>query len=529
MRLPDDWPICAIATAAGKGAIGIVRISGRSIGDLDRRLTGRALADRVATFGPFLDDDGTAIDHGLAIRFQAPRSYTGEDVLELQGHGGPVVQQLILQRVLRAGADFGIRLARPGEFTERAYLNDKLDLAQAEAVADLIDASTAQAARSAARSLSGEFSRRIEQLAAGLLELRMLVEATLDFPDEEIEFIERANGLGRLAAIEAALEAVLGTARQGALLTEGLSVVLVGAPNVGKSSLLNALAGAEVAIVTPVAGTTRDRISQAVAIDGVPLNLVDTAGLRDSDDVVERIGIERTWDEIGRADVIVHLVEAAGSDSAAVHAQDVGPARAHDVARAASSSTDSSSTDSSSTDSSSAAPPPSAAPPSAASPNGTPPNGTPPSSTLPAAAPGSAEADVLARIDARAPAGASRLRVVNKIDRTGETARADDAEVRLSALTGAGIDLLRARLLRLAGHQPQAENVFAARERHLDALRTALGHVVAAREQAALGDAALELFAEELRLAHGALGRITGEVTADELLGVIFSRFCIGK
>ncbi len=519
MRLPDDWPICAIATAAGKGAIGIVRISGRSIGDLDRRLTGRALADRVATFGPFLDDDGTAIDHGLAIRFQAPRSYTGEDVLELQGHGGPVVQQLILQRVLRAGADFGIRLARPGEFTERAYLNDKLDLAQAEAVADLIDASTAQAARSAARSLSGEFSRRIEQLAAGLLELRMLVEATLDFPDEEIEFIERANGLGRLAAIEAALEAVLGTARQGALLTEGLSVVLVGAPNVGKSSLLNALAGAEVAIVTPVAGTTRDRISQAVAIDGVPLNLVDTAGLRDSDDVVERIGIERTWDEIGRADVIVHLVEAAGPDPAAVHAQDVGPARAHDVARAASSSTDSSSADSS------GAAPPSAAPPSAASPNGTP----PPSSTLPAAPPGSAEADVLARIDARAPAGAGRLRVVNKIDRTGETARADDAEVRLSALTGAGIDLLRARLLRLAGHQPQAENVFAARERHLDALRTALGHVVAAREQAALGDAALELFAEELRLAHGALGRITGEVTADELLGVIFSRFCIGK
>ena len=337
----------------------------------------------------------------------------------------------------------------------------------------------------------------------------MLVEATLDFPDEEIEFLERANGLGRLAAIEAAAR---GRARYrasgSAADARASSVVLVGAPNVGKSSLLNALAGAEVAIVTPIAGTTRDRISQAVAISGVPLNLVDTAGLRDSDDVVERIGIERTWDEIGRADVIVHLVEAAGPDPAAVHAQDVGPARAHDVARAASSSTDSSG----------------AAPPSAASPNG-----TPPSSTLPAAAPGSAEADVLARIDARAPAGAARLRVVNKIDRTGETARADDAEVRLSALTGAGIDLLRARLLRLAGHQPQAENVFAARERHLDALRTALGHVVAAREQAALGDAALELFAEELRLAHGALGRITGEVTADELLGVIFSRFCIGK
>jgi tRNA modification GTPase len=455
VRLPDDAPICAIATAAGKGAIGIVRISGRSLADLDRRLTGRTLTDRVATFGPFLDDDGAVIDHGLAIRFKAPRSYTGEDVLELQGHGGPVVQQLILQRVLRAGADLGIRLARPGEFTERAYLNDKLDLAQAEAVADLIDASTAQAARSASRSLSGEFSRRIEHLAAGLLELRMLVEATLDFPDEEIEFIERANGLGRLAAIEASLVAVLGTARQGALLTEGVSVVLVGAPNVGKSSLLNALAGAEIAIVTPVAGTTRDRISQAVAIDGIPLNLIDTAGLRDSDDPVERIGIERTWDEIGRADVIVHLVEAAAPDGA--------------------------------------------------------------------------DADVLARIDAGAPAGAARLRVVNKIDQRGESARADDVEVRLSALTGDGIDLLRARLLRLAGHQPQAENVFAARERHLEALRAALGHVVAAREHGALGDAALELFAEELRLAHGALGRITGEVTADELLGVIFARFCIGK
>lgn len=458
--LPDDSPICAIATPAGRGAIGIVRISGRNLGDLDRRLTGRSLPERVATYGPFLDDDGTAIDQGLAIRFAAPRSYTGEDVIELQGHGGPVVQQLILQRALRAGAALGLRQARPGEFTERAWLNDKLDLAQAEAVADLIDASSAQAARSAVRSLSGEFSARIHQLAGGLLELRLLVEATLDFPEEEIEFIQSANALGRLADIEATLEGVLATARQGALLTEGLSVVLAGAPNVGKSSLLNALAGAEIAIVTPIAGTTRDRVSQAITVEGVPLNLIDTAGLRETDDPVERIGIERTWEAIGRADVIVHLVEAGEGGGSRVAAT---------------------------------------------------------------------EAAVLARIDAVAPRGAARLTVVNKIDRLGEAPRAAAGEVRLSALTGAGIDLLRTALLDLAGFQPGAEGIFAARERHLEALRETLGHLAAARAHGEAGDLALDLFAEELRLGHQALGRITGEVTADDLLGAIFSRFCIGK
>ena len=469
--LPDDSPICSIATPAGRGAIGIVRISGRDLGDLDRRLTGRSLAERVATYGPFLDDDGAAIDHGLAIRFAAPRSYTGEDVIELQGHGGPVVQQLILQRVLRAGATLGLRQARPGEFTERAYLNDKLDLAQAEAVADLIDASTAQAARSAVRSLSGEFSARIRTLADELLELRLLVEATLDFPEEEIEFIESADGLGRLARIEATLQSVLATARQGALLTEGLSVVLVGAPNVGKSSLLNALAGAEVAIVTPVAGTTRDRVSQTVAIDGVPLNLIDTAGLRETEDLVERIGIERTWEAIGRADVILHLVEAgAGVDPADRGHADGQPTRFD-----------------------------------------------------------AGEAATLARIEALAAPGAARLTVVNKIDRIDDVAAATDGEVRLSALTGAGIDLLRQTLLRLAGFQPGAEGIFAARERHLQALRETLAHLAEAAAHGAAGNAALELFAEELRLAHRALGRITGEVSADELLGAIFSRFCIGK
>ena len=474
----DELPICAIATPAGRGAIGIVRVSGRALGDLDRRLTGRSLRDRVATYGPFLDDDGTAIDHGLAIRFAGPRSYTGEDIIELQGHGGPVVQQLILQRVLRAGADLGLRQARPGEFTERAYLNDKLDLAQAEAVADLIDASTAQAARSAVRSLSGEFSAHIHQLAEQLLELRLLVEATLDFPEEEIEFIESADGLGRLARIETTLQAVLATARQGALLTEGLSVVLVGAPNVGKSSLLNALAGAEVAIVTPVPGTTRDRVSQAIAIDGVPLNLIDTAGLRETDDVVERIGIERTWEAIGRADVILHLVEAgdAASEPLRIPGGEAGPG-----------------------------------------------SGDGPGDDL------GADAEWLARLDAAAPPGAARLTVVNKIDRTGEPASATDTEVRLSALTGDGVALLRATLLRLAGFQPGAEGVFAARERHLQALRETLAHLAEARAHGAAGNATLELFAEELRLAHRALGRITGEVSADELLGAIFSRFCIGK
>ena len=474
----DDLPICAIATPAGRGAIGIVRISGRQLGDLDRRLTGRSLPERVASYGPFLDDDGSAIDHGLAIRFAGPRSYTGEDIIELQGHGGPVVQQLILQRVLRAGADIGLRQARPGEFTERAYLNDKLDLAQAEAVADLIDASTAQAARSAVRSLSGEFSAHIDQLAEQLLELRLLVEATLDFPEEEIEFIESADGLGRLARIEATLQTVQATARQGALLTEGLSVVLVGAPNVGKSSLLNALAGAEVAIVTPVAGTTRDRVSQAIAIDGVPLNLIDTAGLRETEDLVERIGIERTWEAIGRADVILHLVEAGAGTVAGLGAPAdaalAGSADAVDMA-------------------------------------------------------GMADAATLARINAEAPAGAARLTVINKIDQTGEAPSASETEVRLSALSGAGVDLLRATLLKLAGFQPGAEGVFAARERHLQALRETLAHLAEARAHGAAGNAALELFAEELRLAHRALGRITGEVSADELLGAIFSRFCIGK
>jgi tRNA modification GTPase len=463
----NDRAICAIATAPGKGAIGVVRVSGAradEVGAIVEAVVGKQLQPRTATYGPFLSADGGVIDYGLALLFPSPHSYTGETVLELQGHGGPVVMQMLLQRVLAAGAAAGVRIAEPGEFTERAFLNDKMDLAQAEAVSDLIEASTEQAARSATRSLQGVFSEQIGTIAEQLLSLRMLVEATLDFPEEEIEFLENANALGRLGKIEAQLQKVLATARQGALLRQGLSVVLVGAPNVGKSSLLNALAGSEVAIVTPIAGTTRDRVTQAIAIGGVPLNIIDTAGLRQTEDPIERIGIERTWAEVERADVVVHLLDEVDR-------------------RRRSSTGDSDSAD-----------------------------------------------EVLLRlIDARAPAGAARLVVVNKIDLAGERAAVVEGQVRLSALTGEGIDMLRDALLRLAGFQPGAEDVFTARERHLQALRESLEHVAQARAHGSQGDQSLDLFAEELRLSHQALGRITGEVTADDLLGVIFSRFCIGK
>lgn len=452
-------PIAAIATAPGRGGIGVVRVSGPDLSEVILAVCGRALLPRVATLLPFRDAQGEAIDTGLAIHFPAPNSYTGEDVLELQGHGGPVVLQLLLERVLQAGAGMGVRTARPGEFTERAFLNDKLDLAQAEAVADLIDASSAQAARSAARSLSGVFSQAVYALVDQLIELRMLVEATLDFPEEEIDFLERSDARGRLACVRESLEALLGQARQGALLREGLHVVLTGAPNVGKSSLLNALAGAEVAIVTAIAGTTRDRIEQAIQIEGVPLVVVDTAGLRETQDEVERIGIERTWQAVERADVVLHLGEAATvADVRAAGAQALDEA----IAR-------------------------------------------------------------------RLPAGTPVLRVWNKIDLAGLAARVDEQAVWLSARTGEGIDLLRGALLRLAGWQGAGEGLFMARERHLQALREAQEHLGAAHVHAQRRDEVLDLFAEELRLAQEALNRITGEFGADDLLGVIFARFCIGK
>jgi tRNA modification GTPase len=462
-------PIVAIATAPGRGAVGIVRASGPDLTALILALVGRPLQPRRAHYGPLLSATGEAIDHGLALHFPAPHSYTGEDVLELQAHGGPVVLQLLLARCLEAGACLGLRLAEPGEFTQRAFLNDKLDLAQAEAVADLIDASTEAAARSASRSLGGAFSTEIDALAARVVNLRMLVEATLDFPEEEIDFLEKADARGKLTAIAVALEAVLARARQGALLREGLRVVLAGQPNVGKSSLLNALAGAELAIVTPIAGTTRDRVSETIQIEGVPVHVTDTAGLRedhDTSDEVERIGVARSWESIHSADAIVFL---------------------HDLTRL----------------------------------------GDPDYQA--------ADALIMQRLAAADPA--RLLQVFNKADAPGaaliladpQAADRMGAGLQLSARTGAGLADLRQALLKRAGWQAVPEGVFIARGRHVQALQRASQHLALAAEHAAQADAALDLFAEELRLAHLALQDITGRFSADDLLGEIFSRFCIGK
>ena len=325
MPLSSSDPIAAIATAPGRGAVGIVRVSGRGLDSLTEALTGRRLKPREASYGAFRDADGSPIDHGLALFFPAPHSFTGEDVLELQAHGGPVVLQLLLARCLAAGAESdpttsqprlaGMRVARPGEFTERAFHNDKIDLAQAEAIADLIDASTEAAARSASRSLSGEFSREIHALRDALIHLRMLVEATLDFPEEEIDFLQKADAKGQLERLQQALARVMARARQGALLREGIKVVIAGQPNAGKSSLLNALAGAELAIVTPVAGTTRDVVAQTIQIAGVPLHVMDTAGLRHSEDEGEKIGIERAWGHIETADAVLFLHDLTRLDT----------------------------------------------------------------------------------------------------------------------------------------------------------------------------------------------------------------------
>jgi tRNA modification GTPase len=455
----DTDPIVAIATAPGRGGIGIVRVSGSNLAPVIEAVLGpaqRALVPRHATHCTFLGSRGEPLDDGIALYFPAPHSYTGEHVLELQGHGGPVVLGLLVARCLEAGRSIALRVAEPGEFTRRAYLNDRLDLAQAEAVADLIDASTEAAARSAARSLAGEFSRAIGTLTAQLTDLRALVEATLDFPEEEIDFLEKADAAGRLQHIRAALDEVLLRAQQGAVLRDGLHVVLVGAPNVGKSSLLNALAGEDVAIVTAVPGTTRDRIAQAIQIGGLPLDIIDTAGLRETNDEVESIGIARTLTEVERADVVVHLVDAAQP---------------------------------------------------------------------------SADADVLAQVTARTRRGVPLLTVVNKIDLTGAAPRVEGDTVFLSARHGQGVELLREHLHRLAGwdRSTGGENAYLARERHLQALNQARSHLEVAARHAARRDAALDLFAEELRLAQNQLASITGEFSADDLLGVIFSRFCIGK
>ena len=472
-------PIVAIATAPGRGAVGIVRVSGRAIGALVQALCGRALKAREATYLPFRDAQGQAIDQGLALYFPGPHSYTGEDVLELQAHGGPVVLQLLLARCLEAGAATdaatgqptlpSLRVAQPGEFTERAFLNDKIDLAQAEAIADLIDASTEAAARSASRSLTGAFSAEIHGLRDALIHLRMLVEATLDFPEEEIDFLRKADAHGQLSNLQQTLASVMQRARQGALLREGIKVVIAGQPNAGKSSLLNALAGAELAIVTPIAGTTRDKVQQTIQIEGVPLHIIDTAGLRDSDDEVERIGIARAWDEIAGADAVLFLHDLSRQDAMEYIA---------------------------------------------------------------------AEADIAGALAQKLPPTIPVIDVWNKLDRApGAAATAAEgaghAETRpgvwLSARTGEGLDGLRRILLEVAGWQSAPEGLYIARARHIEALRAVSAHLQEAADQLQAQGPALDLLAEELRLAQNALSAITGEFSSDDLLGVIFSSFCIGK
>lgn len=446
--MPNADTIAAIATAPGRGGIGVVRISGSNLQPLIEGIIGRALPPRRAVLCRFHDKDREVIDQGIALHFPAPHSYTGEEVLELQGHGGAAVLRLLLSRCLELGA----RLAEPGEFTRRAFLNDKLDLAQAESVADLIDAASAEAAKSAMRSLQGEFSRKIHALVEQLIDLRTLVEATLDFPEEEIDFLEVAGAREKLDAVAAQLEAVLAGARQGRLLREGMQVVLIGQVNVGKSSLLNRLAGEEVAIVTPVAGTTRDMLREGIEIEGVPLHIIDTAGLRETRDEVEQAGIARAWAAAQKANLALLIIDATR---------------------------------------------------------------------------GIAEED--RAIMARLPQDLPVIRVLNKIDLQqqppGLVAEGGTTEIRLSAKTGEGVELLRAQLLQAAGWQATGEGVFMARERHLRALQEAKDRLARATENWRQ----MELLAEELTLAQRALNAITGEFTADDLLGEIFSRFCIGK
>lgn len=446
MRAPDT--IAAIATAPGNGGIGVVRVSGPACRAIAQEVLGICPLPRIATYLSFRDTDGSLIDRGIAIYYAAPHSYTGEDVLELQGHGGTALMQLLLSRCRGLGA----RQAEPGEFTRRAYLNDKIDLAQAEAVADVISAATAEAARSAVRSLAGEFSQRIHAMRDKLIDLRMYVEACLDFPEEDIDFISQGGVAEKLAAIGIELNTVFSGARQGNLLREGIHVVLIGQPNVGKSSLMNKLAGEDVAIVTPIAGTTRDTIKSAIQINGVPLHLMDTAGLRETVDEVERHGIARTWQAAENAQVALILLDAS-----------------HGI-----------------TD---------------------------------------AEKAILGRL----PQAVRRVWVHNKIDlahsEPGIVEQSGETHLYLSAKTGVGIDLLRAHLLKLAGWQASGEGVCMARARHLSALSKVgecLQHAEANLQHA-------ELLAEDLRLAQESLSEITGEFTTEDLLGEIFSKFCIGK
>lgn len=444
---PTDT-IAAIATASGAGGIGVVRISGALASHIAQNILGHCPAPRHAAYLAFKLDNEEVIDCGIAIFYPNPNSYTGEDVLELQAHGGIALMQLLLARCVALGA----RQAQPGEFTRRAYLNDKMDLAQAEAVSDVINAATAEAAKSAARSLSGEFSLHINALLSKLIDLRMYVEACLDFPEEEIDFISQGRVADKLATISTELNTVFRKAKQGSILRDGINVVLVGQPNVGKSSLMNALAGEDVAIVTPIAGTTRDTIKSAIQINGVPLHVIDTAGLRETEDEVEKFGIARTFRALETAHIALLLVDSS-----------------HGITEK--------------------------------------------------------EKSILDHL----PQGIAKIWVHNKIDVSRETAKIEqisqDVHIFLSAKTGDGLDILKTHLLKLAGYQPAGESVFMARARHLEALKSVEKHLQTAMHRMS----SAELVAEELRLAQVSLASITGEFTPDDLLGEIFSKFCIGK
>ena len=447
-------PIVAIATSTGKAGVGIVRVSGENLRPLVRAIVGKDLLPRHATLLDINDQDGSLIDQGLGLFFEAPHSFTGEDVFEFQGHGGSVVLQMVLKRLLAIGRDTNLRLATPGEFSERAFLNDKIDLAQAEAIADLIDASTEAAVKSANRSLAGEFSKNIDALVAELTSLRILVEATLDFPEEEIEFLESAHALEHWQQIESSLAKLLKASKQGSLLREGAQVVLAGEPNVGKSSLLNALSGNDVAIVTPIAGTTRDRIREHIQINGVPFHIIDTAGLRDAQDEVEKIGIERSWESIQEADLILFIRDALRPDDQASDA-------------------------------------------------------------------------LYEKIVTHSNKKIPILQIWNKIDQNDNFKAADGFLI--SAKSGIGLDALKEEILKSIGWQANKEDVVFARQRHIDALQRASEHLDIAGQHLRMGNQSLDLAAEEFRLSQEALGEITGKLLPDDLLGKIFSSFCIGK
>jgi tRNA modification GTPase len=447
--------IVAIASAPGRGAVGVIRVSGPNVPQIAESIIGHLPPPRVAQVAHFLAGDGEWLDRGLVLYFPAPASYTGEHVLELQGHGGVLVLDSLLKRVL----DLGCRMARPGEFSERAYLNGKMDIAQAEAIADLIDAGSTAAARAAVRSMQGEFSSRVHELQAQITELRTLVEAAIDFPDEELDFVPGSVLGDRIVKIFMGFDAITAAARQGALLREGLNVVIAGKPNAGKSSLLNKLVGDEIAIVTDQPGTTRDVLRQQIHLEGLPLNLIDTAGLRSAADVVEAEGVRRAHSELERADRVLYVLDASVA---------LGESCASDLA---------------------------------------------------------AELNEL-------PKGVPVTLIFNKVDLSGAEPQADESrdppQVFLSAATGAGLELLRAHLKKRAGFSAGESGVFSARRRHLDALARARSSVVQAA-QTLTTTRAFELFAEELRRAQMALGEITGEFSSDDLLGEIFSSFCIGK